>query len=313
MGGADISIGSMLDVGWGDLIDYLGDDPRAQSILIYLESIGDARAFLSAAREVALSKPIIVLKAGRTAAAAKAAASHTGALTGSDEVLAAAFRRCGGLRYTALANSSTAGSSADVAAAIDEELGRGGAQVDVRRMSDVADLGYAAVIVGGPLIWSAWHPEAVGFVTRQQRALSQMPVAYFITALHLTQTAATQVDAVPVYLDPALATPPRCAGQLSFTERYATVEHYLVPVLQKAPLVKPVSVGFFAGKLDYRTLTLPKRLFARIVIRKPGDFRNWPAIHAWAAEMRPLIQAQEPTDRPDARDLEIVVAETSTV
>ena len=88
-----VSIGSMLDVGWGDLIDYLGDDPRTNSIIIYMESIGDARSFLSAAREVALTKPIIVIKAGRTAAAAKAAASHTGSLTGSDEVLDAAFRR----------------------------------------------------------------------------------------------------------------------------------------------------------------------------------------------------------------------------
>src|SRR5437868_4057070 len=63
-----------------------------------MESIGEARSFLSAAREVALSKPIIVIKAGRSEAAAKAAASHTGSLTGSDEVLDAAFRRAGVLR-----------------------------------------------------------------------------------------------------------------------------------------------------------------------------------------------------------------------
>ncbi|MBZ5516134.1 MAG: bifunctional acetate--CoA ligase family protein/GNAT family N-acetyltransferase [Acidobacteriia bacterium] len=93
-----ISIGSMADVGWGDLIDYLGDDPRTRSIIVYMESIGDARGFISAARDVALSKPIIVIKAGRSEAAAKAAASHTGTLAGSDEVLAAAFRRCGVLR-----------------------------------------------------------------------------------------------------------------------------------------------------------------------------------------------------------------------
>ncbi|HYE20299.1 MAG TPA: CoA-binding protein, partial [Tepidisphaeraceae bacterium] len=92
------SIGSMLDVDWGDLIDYLGDDPRTQSIVIYMESIGDARSFLSAAREVSLTKPVIVIKAGRTEQAAKAAASHTGSLTGSDEVLDAAFRRAGVLR-----------------------------------------------------------------------------------------------------------------------------------------------------------------------------------------------------------------------
>ena len=74
---AFLSIGSMLDVGWGDLIDYLADDLHTQSILIYMESIGDARSFLSAAREVALRKPIIVIKAGCTEAAAKAVTSHT--------------------------------------------------------------------------------------------------------------------------------------------------------------------------------------------------------------------------------------------
>lgn len=93
-----VSTGSMLDVGWGDLISHYGDDPHTDSILIYMESVGEARSFLSAAREVALTKPIIVIKAGRSEAASRAAASHTGALTGSDEVLDAAFRRCGVLR-----------------------------------------------------------------------------------------------------------------------------------------------------------------------------------------------------------------------
>ncbi len=95
---AFVSLGSMLDVGWGDLIYHLGDDPNTKSIVMYMETIGDARAFLSAAREVALTKPIIVIKPGRTEAAAKAAASHTGSLTGSDEVLQAAFKRAGVLR-----------------------------------------------------------------------------------------------------------------------------------------------------------------------------------------------------------------------
>src|SRR5271166_2008115 len=95
---AFVSVGSMLDVGWGDLIDYLGNDPNTQSILLYMESIGDARSFLSAAREVALTKPIIVIKPGRTEEASQAAASHTGSMTDSDEVLDAAFRRCGVLR-----------------------------------------------------------------------------------------------------------------------------------------------------------------------------------------------------------------------
>jgi acetyltransferase len=100
---AFISVGSMLDVGWGDVIDYLGDDSRTKGIVLYMESIGDARSFLSAAREVAMSKPIIVVKVGRSAAAAKAAASHTGALTGSDDVVDAAFRRAGVLRVRTIA------------------------------------------------------------------------------------------------------------------------------------------------------------------------------------------------------------------
>ena len=98
-----VSVGSMIDVSWGDLIYHFGDDAYTSSILIYMESIADARSFLSAAREVSLRKPIIVIKPGRTEAARRAAASHTGALTGPDEVFEAAFRRCGILRVSTIA------------------------------------------------------------------------------------------------------------------------------------------------------------------------------------------------------------------
>jgi acetyltransferase len=101
---AFVSIGSMADVGWGDLISHFGDDHKTHSIVLYMESIGDARSFLSAAREVALHKPIIVIKAGRTEAAARAAVSHTGTLAGSDDVLNAAFRRSGVVRVESIAD-----------------------------------------------------------------------------------------------------------------------------------------------------------------------------------------------------------------
>ena len=97
-----VSVGAMLDIDWADLIDYFGDDPYTKSILIFMETIGDARLFLSAAREVALYKPIIVIRPGRSEAAGRAAASHTGSLTGSDEVLEAAFRRVGVLRVNTI-------------------------------------------------------------------------------------------------------------------------------------------------------------------------------------------------------------------
>lgn len=99
-----VSIGSMADVAWGDLIDYLGGDPKTQSILIYMETIGDPRAFISAAREIALEKPIIVIKAGRSPAAAQAAVSHTGSLAGSDEVFDCALERAGVLRVNSIAD-----------------------------------------------------------------------------------------------------------------------------------------------------------------------------------------------------------------
>jgi acetyltransferase len=95
---AVVSLGSMADVGWGDVIRYFGEDAATKCIVMYMETVGDPRRFLTAAREVALKKPIVVIKAGRSEAAARATMSHTGSLAGSDAVLDAAFRRCGMLR-----------------------------------------------------------------------------------------------------------------------------------------------------------------------------------------------------------------------
>jgi acetyltransferase len=92
------SIGDQLDVDFGDLLDFLALDPGTRAILLYVESIRDARKFMSAARAAARTKPVVVIKAGRHAQAAQAAATHTGALAGSDEVYDAAFRRAGLLR-----------------------------------------------------------------------------------------------------------------------------------------------------------------------------------------------------------------------
>ncbi len=93
-----ISIGSMLDVDFGDMIDYLGNDNSVKSILLYIENLTNFRKFMSAARSVSRVKPIIVLKAGRSKAGAKAAASHTGAMVGEDAVYDAAFKRAGIVR-----------------------------------------------------------------------------------------------------------------------------------------------------------------------------------------------------------------------
>ena len=93
-----VSIGSMLDVDFGDLIDYLGNYPEVNSILLYIESLTNFRKFMSAARAVSRVKPIVVLKSGRSPAGARAAASHTGAMVGEDAVYDAAFKRAGIVR-----------------------------------------------------------------------------------------------------------------------------------------------------------------------------------------------------------------------
>ncbi len=185
-----------------------------------------------------------------------------------------------------LAYATMSGSTAEVAQAIAEAIGKGGAAVDVRPLAAIDEVsGYDAVIVGGPMILG-WHRAAKQFVARHAAALSQVPVALFITCVELTDTGAEQISGVPVYHDPNLGEPPKTPGRLSFKEKMTSVEGYVNPILQAAPGVKPVGVGIFAGKVDYAVLGLLSKLFVRIVIRaKAGDFRNWESIRSWAAEV----------------------------
>ncbi|KAA0686782.1 bifunctional acetate--CoA ligase family protein/GNAT family N-acetyltransferase [Azospirillum brasilense] len=97
-----ISMGDKADVDFGDLLDYLAGDANVRAILLYIESISDARKFMSAARSAARQKPVIVIKSGRTDEALEASTSHTGALAVSDAVYDAAFRRAGILRVSGL-------------------------------------------------------------------------------------------------------------------------------------------------------------------------------------------------------------------
>lgn len=99
-----VSLGDSSDVDFGDLLDYLGTDPHTTGILLYIESIKLARKFMSAARATARNKKVIVIKSGRMAEGAKAAASHTGALAGNDDVFDAAIRRAGMLRVYSIQN-----------------------------------------------------------------------------------------------------------------------------------------------------------------------------------------------------------------
>jgi menaquinone-dependent protoporphyrinogen IX oxidase len=185
-----------------------------------------------------------------------------------------------------VAYTTNAGSTREVAEAIAGELRKEGATVEARRLEEIEDLSaYQAVVVGGPMI-VGWHRGAVSFLKKHQPALSRIPVAYFFTAMSLTRTGDASLNGVPVHIDPNLPKESKNATRLSLRERYATMERYLGPVLRAAPQVRPVSVGFFGGKLDYSRLKLLQMLFVMLIIQiQPGDRRNWPAIQEWATSL----------------------------
>jgi acetyltransferase len=211
-----VSLGSMLDVGWGDVIDYLGDDPNTDSIVIYMETIGDARAFLSAAREVALQKPIIVIKPGRTAQAAKAAASHTGSLTGSDDVLDAAFRRAGVLRVEKISElfqiseilakqprpkgrrlSIVTNAGGPGVLATDALIGGGG------ELSDITDATMEALNAVLPAVWSHNNPIDI---------IGDAPPERYAKALEIA-AADPETDGLLVILTPQAMTDPTATAR----------------------------------------------------------------------------------------------------
>ncbi|MBN2305761.1 MAG: hypothetical protein JXQ72_14860 [Anaerolineae bacterium] len=184
---------------------------------------------------------------------------------------------------TLVTYTTLSGSTVEVAEAIGKQLEAGGAAVTVRPLADAGDLSaYDAVIIGAPMVLG-WHRDAVKFVVANQSTLSQKTVAYFMTCYSLTAIDGDTVNGVPVFLDPQRAAPVKTPGKLSMHEKFSLASAYLGPVLKKAPAIKPVSVGFFGGKVDYSSLNLFHKLFLRLIIRaQAGDFRNWDAIKAWA-------------------------------
>ena len=159
-----------------------------------------------------------------------------------------------------IAYGSFCGSTGGVAEAIGQDLCQQGAQVDVRLVKNVQDIsGYDGVVVGSSVRSASWLPEAIAFVKKNQQRLSEIPVAYFLTCLTL-------------YRDTE--------------ESRRTARSYMNPVLESAPLVKPIDLGLFAGALDFSKLTIIYRMIMKSKMKKQGtpegDFRNWEAIHAWA-------------------------------
>ena len=179
--------------------------------------------------------------------------------------------------------ATNAGSTAKVAEAVAAEIIKTNPDVEVLPLEKVTTLdGYSAVVLGAPMIVGV-HRGALAFLKQNQAALSRMPVALFITCMNLTRTGETNVNGIPLFVDQKLALPPQKEGRLSFKESYSTVNNYLAPIFKAAPSVKPVSVAFFGGSLQYFNLKWWAALFALLIIQAtPGDKRNWTAISEWA-------------------------------
>lgn len=186
--------------------------------------------------------------------------------------------------------TTNSGSTLEIASAIAEELQKNQVEVDTKRIEEVSDLTqYDAVVVGAPMIMG-WHKTAVNFIKKNQAVLSTKPVAYFLAAMSLTELSESRDDAMPIFLDPNLAAPPRNPQRLSYKERFATVSNYLKPVLKAAPRVKPVSVAFFGGKLELFRLKWWTMLFVMVIIQaSPRDLRNFSFIREWASGLYPRL------------------------
>jgi menaquinone-dependent protoporphyrinogen oxidase len=138
-----------------------------------------------------------------------------------------------------------AGSTAEVAKAVGEEITKSGLQVDVLPIGEVKDLqGYDAVVVGGPMIMG-WHRSASKFLKKHRSDFQRIPLAVFVMAMSLTKTGETNVGGVEVYLDENLPKPPVTPGSLSFREKYASPP--FEPVFKAVRPSKPVSIGCSAG------------------------------------------------------------------
>jgi menaquinone-dependent protoporphyrinogen oxidase len=187
-----------------------------------------------------------------------------------------------------------AGSTAEVAQAVGEEIARSGLQVDVLPINEVKDLkAYHGVVVGGPMIMG-WHRAAISFLKKHRHAFKHIPLAVFVMAMSLTQTGETSKDDVPVYVDEKLAKPPEKEGSLGFRERYARLSNYLQPIISATRPIKPVSIGVFGGRLEYGRLKWWAVLFAMLIIRAPaGERRNWEAIRSWAEGLPAAFQLEE--------------------
>lgn len=223
-----ISLGEHADVDFGDLLDYLASDARTRAILLYIESIEAPRKFMSAARAAARNKPVIVVKAGRSQQGQRAAASHTGALAGSDLVYDAAIARAGMLRVDTLQQLFLAAevlarfrtNTADALTILTNGGGAGVMAADAAEhmgvaLAELAPATLARLDAALPANWSHGNPvDIIGDAPVQRyvqslQALADDPAAGAVLFIHAPTAIVPSADIARALVPLAQTDPPR--------------------------------------------------------------------------------------------------------
>ena len=267
-----VSLGDMADIDVGELLDYFATDANTRAILIYMESVTDPQRFMSAARAAARAKPVIVVKAGRHAAGAKAAASHTGALAGSDVVFDAALRRAGVLRVNDMEELFAAASTLSMLKPIDGRrlaLLTNGGGVGILAVDRLSDLGGVSAELSEstksaldkvlPTTWSHSNPVDIVGDGGPERYIAALDVL-----LDAPECDAVFVIHVPTALVQPLEIAEAVAAHIEQRRKNGRLQK---PILSCWLAQESEARAFFtrAGVPSYRTLTGAVRGFVHLV------------------------------------------------
>jgi menaquinone-dependent protoporphyrinogen oxidase len=191
------------------------------------------------------------------------------------------------------------GSTRETAEAMRDAFVSLGHEVDVRPIAEVTDLSpYDLIVAGGLLYRFGWHPDIVGFLSSRQAELAAKRVAVFVTGLRVVKTPLCDEPPCPLFIDPSMLVQPATPGRVGPLERLSTMEGYLRQALPAIAGIRPLSLGFFSGKLDLDVLGLPERLIMRLLMLltgiRQGDHRNWEAIGGWVSQVHAAAQRGAP-------------------
>ena len=194
--------------------------------------------------------------------------------------------------------ASHSGSTREIAEFLDSELSARDFAIDVKPLAEISNLSpYDFILAGGLLYRFGWHPDILRFLAQHQAALREKQVALFVTGMHLVKTPKCDQLSYPVFIDPAMANPVWARQKPNLFDRGSTIDGYLRQALSIIDEIEPVSLGFFAGKLDLHTLKLPEQLIMRLLMlltgMQTGDYRNWDALRGWSQSLFPVERTVE--------------------